>query len=86
MPETKKRESLCVDAVNDAATFLFTTIVGWTVAPPMTWLAWHFIGGNAAITTFIVCWVMPPIMAKTEPHLFTAFVRSRFFGGFYDAD
>jgi hypothetical protein len=86
MPETKKRESLCVDAVNDAAIFMGTTWVGWVIAPPLAYLAGHFFGYKDAITVGIVCWFMPPIVARTEPHLFTAVVRSLFFGDYYDAD
>lgn len=86
MAETEKRRSLCVDAVNDAAILLGTTWVGWVIAPPLTYLTGHALGYKAAIMVLILSWAMPPIIAKTEPYLVTAVVRSLFFSRFYDAD
>jgi hypothetical protein len=75
-----------VDAVNGPAILAGTTWIGWVTAPPLTWFAFHFFGYQAAIVTFIVCWLTPPLVERAEPHLVTAMIRSLFFADYYDAD
>lgn len=86
MSQAEKRGSLCVDAVNGPSVFLGSTWVGWVCAPIAAYLAWEVIGYKAAIVSFLVIWLVPPIIAKTEPFLMTALLRNLFFGDFYDAD
>lgn len=86
MPETKKRESLCVDAVNGPNIFLGTTWTGKILTFALTPLVCWAFGYKAAIITAIVCWMTPPMVDRYQPHLFKVVVRSLFFGEFHDAD